>query len=150
MLPRVITEYVRRTIRESMNAGRSQRTGGAPRDLVVYAMDRFGDAVYRTALSHLASTADAEDVFQDVFLRLHRAETAFNDDEHLKAWLLHVTLNRCRDLAREAWRRKRALYDSGSFKAIPDPSPDAAPDGALRRRPHRRSARHRRRRGRRA
>ena len=34
------------------------------------AMDRFGDAVYRTALSRTRSAIDAEDVFQDVFLRL--------------------------------------------------------------------------------
>ena len=55
------------------------------------AMERYGDAVYRLALCRLGSRADAEDVYQDVFLRLLRDTTAFRDGEHLKAWLLRVT-----------------------------------------------------------
>lgn len=57
------------------------------------AMERYGDAVYRLALCRLGSRADAEDVYQDVFLRLLRDTTAFCDGEHLKAWLLRVTLH---------------------------------------------------------
>ena len=34
------------------------------------AMDAHGDTVYRLALCRLQDTADAEDVYQDVFLRL--------------------------------------------------------------------------------
>lgn len=59
------------------------------------AMERYGDAVYRLALCRLGSRADAEDVYQDVFLRLLRDTTAFRDGEHLKAWLLRVTLHCC-------------------------------------------------------
>ena len=67
------------------------------------AMERYGDAVYRLALCRLGSRADAEDVYQDVFLRLLRDTTAFRDGEHLKAWLLRVTLHCCVDLRRSAW-----------------------------------------------
>lgn len=56
------------------------------------AMEKHGDAVYRLALCRLGSRADAEDVYQDVFLRLLRDSTEFRDSEHLKAWLLRVTL----------------------------------------------------------
>ena len=69
------------------------------------AMERYGDAVYRLALCRLGSRADAEDVYQDVFLRLLRDTTAFRDGEHLKAWLLRVTLNCCKKLGASAWRR---------------------------------------------
>lgn len=58
------------------------------------AMDTCGDAVYRLALCRLNSRADAEDVYQEVFLRLLRDDTDFRDTEHLKAWLLRVTLSR--------------------------------------------------------
>ena len=64
------------------------------------AMDTCGDAVYRLALCRLNSRADAEDVYQEVFLRLLRGDTDFRDTEHLKAWLLRVTLSRCADLRR--------------------------------------------------
>ena len=56
------------------------------------AMDTCGDAVYRLALCRLNSRADAEDVYQEVFLRLLRDDTDFRDTEHLKAWLLRVTI----------------------------------------------------------
>ena len=38
---------------------------------------------------------------------LHTLESLL-DDEHLKAWLLHVTVNCCNDLHRSPWHRKRA------------------------------------------
>ena len=43
------------------------------------AMDTCGDAVYRLALCRLNSRADAEDVYQEVFLRLLRDDTDFRD-----------------------------------------------------------------------
>lgn len=70
------------------------------------AMDAWGDVVYRVALAQTGSPSDADDVFQDVFMRLLENDTAFESDEHLKAWLLRVTVNRCRDLARLTWNRR--------------------------------------------
>lgn len=70
------------------------------------AMETWCDTVYRLALCQTHSTADAEDIYQDVFLRLLRDETNFQNDEHLKAWLLRVTLSRCHDFARSAWNRR--------------------------------------------
>ena len=69
------------------------------------AMEQWGDAVLRLALSQMRSRADAEDVFQDVFLRLLKDQTSFTSDEHLKAWLLRTTLNRCHDLQRKGRHR---------------------------------------------
>ena len=69
-------------------------------------MDRFGDAVYRTALCRLQNRADAEDVFQDTFLRLHQQTGAASwDAEHIKAWLLRVAINRCNDVGRQRSRQ---------------------------------------------
>lgn len=87
------------------------------------AMAACGDAVYRLALCRLGSRADAEDVFQEVFLRLLRDTTAFEDEEHLKAWLLRVTANRCSDLRRTAWFRHTA-----PLEALPDA---AAPNARI-------------------
>ena len=86
------------------------------------AMADWGDAVYRLALSQTRSKADAEDVYQDVFMRLLENDTAFESDEHLKAWLLRVTVNRCRDLARLTWNRRT----EGFTREHADiPAPDA-------------------------
>lgn len=74
-------------------------------------IDRFGDSVYRLALCRLGSEADAEDVFQEVFLRLFKSSTDFNDNEHLKAWLLRVTIQRCNDFHRAVNRRQTENID---------------------------------------
>lgn len=75
------------------------------------AMADWGDAVYRLALGQTRSKADAEDVYQDVFMRLYSDSTAFTSADHLKAWLLRVTINRCRDLAKSNWNRRTVAFD---------------------------------------
>lgn len=69
------------------------------------AMAAHGDAVYRLALCRTQNPADAEDVYQDVFLRLLRQQAQGWDGEHLKAWLIRTALNRCADLHRFRLRR---------------------------------------------
>ena len=69
------------------------------------AMETHGPAVYRLALCRLQSIQDAEDVYQEVFLRLLNQDAAAWDEEHLKAWLLRCTVNRCHDLHRFRLRR---------------------------------------------
>ena len=68
------------------------------------AMRLHGDTVYRLALCRMQNTADAEDVYQDVFLRLFQQAEDW-DGEHTKAWLIRATLNRCADLYRFRLRR---------------------------------------------
>lgn len=69
------------------------------------AVDRWGPAVYRLACAVTGSRSDADDVFQEVFLRYHRAAPDFASQAHEKAWLLRVTVNRCKSLLSSPWRR---------------------------------------------
>ena len=69
------------------------------------AMEHHGAAVYRLALCRMQSVQDAEDVYQEVFLRLLHQDAAAWDGEHLRAWLLRCTVNRCCDLHRFRLRR---------------------------------------------
>lgn len=77
-------------------------------------MDTWGNLVYRLALNQSGSLADADDVAQDVFISLLKDPTEFKDDEHLKAWLICVTVNRCRALHRSAWKRRVEPTDAHS------------------------------------
>ena len=89
------------------------------------AMETHGDTVYRLALCRLQNVADAEDVYQDVFLRLFRQEAADWDSERTRAWLLRATVNRCADIHRFRLRRPvLALED------IPDAAQSVDPRGA--------------------
>ena len=65
--------------------------------------------VYRLAYARTGCRADAEDVMQEVFLRLIKAGPTFAGQEHAKAWLLRVTSNCANDLFRLPWRRREGL-----------------------------------------
>lgn len=83
------------------------------------AMKAHGDAVYRLALCRLQNAADAEDVYQDVFLRLLEQRTGGWDGERTKAWLLRTALNRCADLGRARKRRGAVSLDEVPDMARP-------------------------------
>ena len=77
------------------------------------AMNVHGNTVYRLALCRLQNLQDAEDVYQDVFLRLLGQETEAWDAERTKAWLIRTTLNRCADLHR--FRARRPVLPLAEF-----------------------------------
>ena len=74
----------------------------------------YQDTVYRVALNYLGSPADAEDVMQEVLLRLYTSGRHFNDESHVKHWLIRVTLNLCSNAV-----RARRHYDSRPPEELP-------------------------------
>ncbi len=80
---------------------------------------RYADMVYRLAYAWLHSPADADDVFQDVFLRYAEKAPAFHGEEHRKAWLLRVTINRCKSHYRSAWWKRMAPLEAASTLVFP-------------------------------
>ena len=70
--------------------------------------ETYMDMVYRLACHYLRSPQDADDVTQEVFLRLLRTETAFDGEEHARHWLVRVTLNEAKRLCRSPWRQRTA------------------------------------------
>lgn len=76
----------------------------------------FRPTVFRLAFGIVKNREDAEDMAQEAFARLYQADKRFSDDEHVKAWLLRVTINLCKDMVRSAWYRHRdePVTDIGS------------------------------------
>lgn len=75
-------------------------------NISLYAFRKYGDMVLRTAYACSGNYAEAEDITQDIFLLLHTKHIDFESDEHLKAWLLRVTVNKCRNF-RKSFRFSR-------------------------------------------
>lgn len=69
------------------------------------AVDTYADSVYRVAYSYTYTKADAEDVLQNVFLKLFQTRQCFNSEEYLKQWLIRVAVNECHNLHRSFWKR---------------------------------------------
>ena len=83
---------------------------------------QYGPAVYRLAFARTGSRADAEDVMQEVFVRLLKVRPDFADREHAKAWLLRVAANCANDLFRAPWRRREEpLSETLSASEGPEP-----------------------------
>lgn len=82
----------------------SLRTGDREED-IERVVDTYGAMVYRLAVAQVHTAPDADDVFQEVFLRYIRKAPAFESEEHRKAWLIRVTINCARKFWRSAWRR---------------------------------------------
>ena len=78
---------------------------------------KYADMVYRLAFAQVRSQSDADDIFQEVFLRYVQSKTVFESEEHRKAWLIRVTVNCAKKHWSTAWHRKTVpLEDSYTFE----------------------------------
>lgn len=71
-------------------------------------VEKYSDMVFRTAYHALCDRHYAEDITQEVFLKLMRLLPDFDSDEHEKAWLLKVTLNMCKTYNRKTYSHPTA------------------------------------------
>lgn len=80
-------------------------------------INRYASMVYRLAINRTKNKPDAEDVFQDVFLRFVKQKNSFESDEHMKAWLIRVTINCSKNHLNSSWfRRTTPFVDNISFE----------------------------------
>lgn len=70
------------------------------------AVGQFADMVYRIALVEVKNKADADDVFQEVFVRLVKHIDTLESREHVKAWLIRVTVNCSKKHLTSFWNRR--------------------------------------------
>lgn len=80
-----------------------ERTDSEVNELFRQRVQRFGDTVLRVAVNRLRNYSDAEDITQEVFLSLYKCGKEFESEEHLKAWLIRTTINKCIDLKKSFW-----------------------------------------------
>lgn len=71
----------------------------------------YKDMVWHIAASITHDPYTAEDVFQDVIVRLMESLEKIHNEEHLRAWLIRVTVNRCKSWSKSAWKRKVRSYE---------------------------------------
>ena len=82
------------------------------KELVVkQVIEKYADMVYRIALTRCGIVENAEDVFQDVFIKYSQKMPKFESEEHEKAWLIRVTINLTKNINNSAWNRKIVTLD---------------------------------------
>lgn len=76
------------------------------------ALQKHSNTIFRIAYQNLKNQADAEDIMQEVFIRLMQSNMSFESDDHLKAWLIKVTINLCKDHLKSSWyKRTKSLEE---------------------------------------
>ena len=82
-------------------------------------VNAYKGTMYRLAFGYLQNRADAEDVVQNVLLKLYCSERRFESEEHVKRWLIRVTVNECTSLYRVLRRRPENIDDYIETLAAP-------------------------------
>ena len=75
------------------------------------AANRNKNTIYRIALNYMRNIYDAEDVVQNVLMKLYRCDMDFQSDDHVRYWLIRVTVNQCKNELRAPWRKRNVVLD---------------------------------------
>ena len=96
-------------------------------------IDRYQKNLFAAAFNVCANAQDAEDAVQDTFLQYYSTNKQFNDEEHIKAWLLRVAINKAKDAARRyRWKNTVSLEDLTEEIPFEDPEVESFFDEVMR------------------
>lgn len=90
------------------------------KDYISDLLDKYGDMVLRIAYTYLKNRADAEDIVQDVFLRIIDKKPSFNGENHEKSWLIRATINMCKNKVNMFWNKNKCSIDDVQEFAVSD------------------------------
>lgn len=60
-------------------------------------VNTYSDMLLRISYQNLHNKSEAEDVVQDTFLQYVKKQKKFESEEHIKAWLIRITINNCKN-----------------------------------------------------
>lgn len=69
-------------------------------------MRTYGNDVLRTAVFYVKDKHTAEDIFQEVFLKVNKNLNGFQGNSSVKTWILRITINTCKDYLKSAWKQR--------------------------------------------
>jgi len=76
------------------------------RDEIEKILKQYGDTIYRMAFVQVKKHDVAEDIYQEVCVKLLKQKARIEPEEHLKAWLLRTAINCCKDYWKSAWVKR--------------------------------------------
>lgn len=68
-------------------------------------MEKYKDNLFSAAFNICRNAADADDVVQDTLIRYHTTEKQFENEQHIRAWLIRVAINRAKNVSMSFFRR---------------------------------------------
>lgn len=74
-------------------------------------VERYKNNLFSAAFAVCKNPHDAEDVIQDTFLAYHASSTQFESEQHIRAWLLRVAINKAKNVTTSFWRRNTVTLE---------------------------------------
>lgn len=74
-------------------------------------VEEYADTITRICYSYGKNYDDTQDIMQNVFLKLMRADPEFDTKEYEKAWIIRVTINECKDFLKSIFHRHTSLEE---------------------------------------
>lgn len=74
-------------------------------------LEKYKNTVFRAAYSYCRNISDAEDISQEVFLKFYTLDRVFQSENEEKAWLIRVTVNKCKDIFKSSWYKTKTSLE---------------------------------------
>lgn len=81
----------------------------------------YMDTVFRLAFNYTKSRSEADDITQDVLIKLYHTDKAFESEEHIRNWLIRVTINECKKAFLSPWKRTEPIEDYAATLSFESP-----------------------------
>ena len=99
-------------------------------------VQRYAQMILRLCFTYSLGRADAEDVCQNVFLKLLQCDRRFADEGETRAFIIRMTINECKDALKSGWRRRTVPLDELIEREAPGlPAQDSGVLAAVQRLP---------------
>ena len=74
-------------------------------------VEKYSNMIMQIAYQNVFNKSDAEDITQEVFIKLIKNIEKFNNEEYMKAWIIRVTINLSKDYNKSFWNRNTIGMD---------------------------------------
>ncbi len=99
-------------------------------------VQRYSGMILRLCFTYSLGRADAQDICQNVFLKLLQSDRRFDGEGETRAFIIRVTINECKDVLKSGWRRRSVPLDELIEREVPFlPSEDTGVLAAVQRLP---------------
>ena len=78
--------------------------------------ETYQNSLYVAAFNVCKNAEDAEDVVQDTFIQYYSLKKEFEDEQHIRAWLIRVAINKAKNMNRTFWEEQKVF--GGSYGDI--------------------------------
>lgn len=82
-------------------------------------VQRYSGMILRLCFTYSLGRADAQDICQNVFLKLLQSDRRFDSEGETRAFIIRMTVNKCKDVLKSGWRRRSVPLDELIERVVP-------------------------------